>query len=417
MVSVVLATHNRRDVVLETLKRLSTLAGEISLEIIVVDNTSVDGTSDAIRIAFPNVQLIESPVNAGSCAKGIGVAETSGKYLLFLDDDSYPHAGSIERMVAYFEVDHRLGAAGFRVHLPESGGEECAALPDVFVGCGVGLRRSAYEEVGGLDVSFFMQAEEYDLAFRLAGAGYGVRLFDDLHVDHLKTPHARLSARTVYYDTRNNLIVAARHLPDEYHRVYSRDWLQRYSWLAVEASHRSAFARGAVFGWAQATRERAHERAEFLDKASLEHFFGWDAIAERMGSLKSQGVQTVLLAGLGKNVFAYVRGARKVGVQVLGIADDRFDAGSRRYRRIPVLGEKAGISMGADVVVISDMAPVHAARRAERIREAGGAEVVNWTRVMPPNMGTDEVLTGPLKPLEGHQNADVQGGMVWQVVH
>jgi hypothetical protein len=154
-----------------------------------------------------------------------------------------------------------------------------------------------------------------------------------------------------------------------------------------------------------------------LDKASLEHFFGWDAIAERMGSLKSQGVQTVLLAGLGKNVFAYVRGARKVGVQVLGIADDRFDAGSRRYRRIPVLGEKAGISMGADVVVISDMAPVHAARRAERIREAGGAEVVNWTRVMPPNMGTDEVLTGPLKPLEGHQNADVQGGMVWQVVH
>jgi putative ABC transport system substrate-binding protein len=48
------------------------------------------------------------------------------------------------------------------------------ALPGVFVGCGVGLRAEAYAESGGLDRTFFMQAEEYDLSFRLAVAGWEV---------------------------------------------------------------------------------------------------------------------------------------------------------------------------------------------------------------------------------------------------
>lgn len=406
VVSVVMATHNRRAVVLDTLRRISTLACGVPLEIVVVDNASGDGTVEAIRGDFPRVHLLPSSVNLGSCAKAAGVSWSSGEYLLFLDDDSYPHAGSIERMVSYFEWDDRLGAVGFRVHLPESCGEECGALPDVFVGCGVGLRRSAYEEVGGLDVSFFMQAEEYDLAFRLARAGYGVRLFDDLHVDHLKTAQARRSARTVFYDTRNNLIVAARHLPDAYYAVYSRDWLQRYSWMAVEDSHRSAFARGASFGWVQAVRERSLCGSDVMDAEALEHFFGWDATVEKMVSLKRRGVSRILLAGLGKNVYAYFRGAVEAGLEILGIADERFATAGRSYRGVPVLVEEEGLGLGADVVVVSDMAPVHAARRAERLRDRSRVAVENWTRVLPKFEREPRALGRSGESMSGGRNAD-----------
>ena len=53
--------------------------------------------------------------------------------------------------------------------------------------------RLTVREVGGLDRTFFMQAEEYDLSFRLLAAGGKVEIFGDLAVDHWKTPQARRS--------------------------------------------------------------------------------------------------------------------------------------------------------------------------------------------------------------------------------
>ena len=61
-------------------------------------------------------------------------------------------------------------------------------------------------------------------------AGWTIRVFDDLHVDHLKTPRARRSGRLNYYDTRNNLLLAARYLPAPWHAVYANDWRRRYGW-------------------------------------------------------------------------------------------------------------------------------------------------------------------------------------------
>ena len=102
--------------------------------------------------------------------------------------------GAIERMIAYFESDPRLGAATFTVTLPD-GARECSAYPDVFIGCGTGVRRTAIDQTGGLPDDFFMQAEEYDLSLRLLDAGWRIRGFDALRVLHLKTPTARVSLR------------------------------------------------------------------------------------------------------------------------------------------------------------------------------------------------------------------------------
>ena len=194
-VSFVLATHNRRAITLDTLNNLLTTGRPTSpFEVIVVDNASTDGTAQAVRTQFPTVTLLAEAQNLGSCAKALGVDRAAGRFVVFLDDDSYPRPGTIDRMIEHFEADPQLAAAGFRVHLPD-GREECSAFPDVFIGCGVGFRASALSEVGGLDRALFMQAEEYDLSFRLINAGYQVRTFDDLHVDHLKTPCARRSNR------------------------------------------------------------------------------------------------------------------------------------------------------------------------------------------------------------------------------
>src|SRR3990172_601948 len=101
-----------------------------------------------------------------------------------------------------------------------------------------------------------MQAEEYDLSFRLVNAGWKVEVFDDLYVEHLKTEHARRSERTTFYDVRNNLRVIARYLPTPQGRVYREDCLQRYEWLAWRDGQERAYNRGV----------RAGRRRSFLER-------------------------------------------------------------------------------------------------------------------------------------------------------
>jgi hypothetical protein len=275
-------------------------------------------------------------------------------------------------MIERFDSDSRLGAAGFLVHLPD-GRQEGAALPDVFVGCGVGLRADALRGAGGLDRSFFMQAEEYDLAFRLAACGWRVKVFDDLHVNHLKSGDARKSDRTTYYDTRNNLRVAARYLPARHYGVYRKDWLQRYAWLAERDGHVRAFRNGARVGSRWSALERLTHRRRRLASDILEPFFRWGYISGCMAGLAASGVRRVVLADLGKNVFAFWVGARRANLKLLAVGDDRFAAPGRRYRGAPVLPLSEALDLEPDAIVVSNCSAVHGAHTYERLAGVGVA--------------------------------------------
>ncbi|MCH9001547.1 MAG: glycosyltransferase family 2 protein [Planctomycetes bacterium] len=375
-VSIILATHNRRAVVCDTLSRLASRGlDRKTYELIVVDNASTDGTPGAIAA---NVDLlIPLDRNHGSCAKSYGVDRARGRYILFLDDDSCPRAGSVERMIERFDAAPDLAAAGFTVFLP-SGRREGAALPHVFVGCGVGLRAEALRSVGGLDRSFFMQAEEYDLCFRLASAGWLVRMFDDLHVDHRKTPTARRPDRTMFYDIRNNLRVAARYFPHPQYREYRRDWLLRYQWLAESHGQLEPFRRGRRSGSIAAILERHRYRNRRLPAAVWEEYFCPKLIATRMRDLSQHGAKRVVLAGLGKNIFPFVDAARRCDLDIPAIGDDRFAAPNRRYRNIPVIPFDEAMLLGCDAVVVTHTGPVHADATAERLRSRCAMPIHDW---------------------------------------
>ncbi len=422
-VSYILATHNRRDVLANTLARITNRGlNRADFEIIVVDNASTDGTLDVARAGADTV--IDLRENHGSCAKAFGVDIARGQYIVFLDDDSYPRPGSIEHMIRHFEQQSSLAAAGFVVFLP-NGQREGGALPDVFVGCGVGFRATALREVGGLDASFFMQAEEYDLAFRLVRAGWDVRMFGDLAVDHLKTPHARRTERTTYYDTRNNLRVISRYLPRLVRRICREDCIQRYQWLAERDNHQDSFARGVRDGlrtclrsgvrvvtspspsWTEGAQrgsptgrgegllagicsaivERLHYRRHRFDASTFEKLFRWNEIAAHMRSLKERGTRRILLADFGKNIYPFVDAARRAEIEIAAIADDRFaptdseGQSDRTYRGTPILPLNTALAKGNfDRIVISNTAPVHATRTASRLRELTDAPIDLWYR-------------------------------------
>lgn len=378
-VSFVIATHDRCDVVLETIAQVRRCGLERDrMEIFVVDNASTDGTVAALAERFPDVNVLALAENRGSCAKARALPNARFRYVVHLDDDSWPMDDSILRMIERFERTPSLAAAGFVAHLPD-GRIECSALPGVFIGCGVGLRTEVLRRIGGMDEWFFMQAEEYDLTFRLANAGYQVGVFDDLHVKHLKTAHARYRGTTAYYDTRNNVVVACRFLSGEWLRVYLSDWIQRYAWLSSSSGNVGAFSRGVAAGLFRASSERLAGHATPLTPRAFERFFCVAQIETHMRRLRDEGVRRILLGDMGKNVFAFWRGARMAGIETVAIANDDFgQTAGRRYRGTAILPTAEALTLDYDAVVVANTSYAHAAERARDVARQTDRPIHDW---------------------------------------
>ena len=375
LVSFVLSTRDRRDVLLDTLGRLNECGlNADEFDVHVVDNASTDATADAVRNAFPAVKLIASPRNGGSVAKNLALPNAHGRYVVFLDDDSFPRPGSIRRMIEHFEHDPTLGAATFTVTLPD-GTRECSAYPDVFIGCGVGLRRRALRRVGGLPADFFMQAEEYDLSLRLLNDGWAVRRFDDLHVSHLKTPRARLPARTVRLDVRNNVWLVLRRFPAAAVLPYLLDWTRRYFWIARSQQATWPYFRGLAEGLFCSL---VRPKREPVSSAAFEHFSKLDETVERLRAvLRRRPARGVLLVDAGKNLYAYWRACRVLGVEVTAIADDRLGRYGRNYRGVHVIRDEDARKSPYDLAVIANLSPEHARRRRDEWRRRYGEMAVD----------------------------------------
>ncbi|MGD0541578.1 MAG: glycosyltransferase [Tepidisphaeraceae bacterium] len=377
-VTFLLSTHNRRAAVLQTLSQLQSLQSSLDFlaETIVVDNASADGTSGAIAAGFPFVRLLRQTKNRGACSKNLGLAQAAGQYIVFLDDDSYPDADSIRRMLKHFDRDPRLGAAVFDVVLPD-GSHESSAFPSVFIGCGTGFRRQALAEAGGLPDDFFMQAEEYDLSLRLLSAGWRIERFADLCVHHLKTPGARQPTRTTRLDVRNNLLVIARRFPWQWVRPYAIDWMRRYRWIAQTKGwrHRLAFWRGLFWGLMKSLIPR---RRRSVSAEAFEQFAMIQDIRSRLArAVAEHNIRSILLIDVGKNIFPFWLAARELGLEMVAVADARLARPGRHYRGIPVVADDIARRLAFDAAIITNISPVHGPKRAAEWRSMESRPVLD----------------------------------------
>lgn len=365
LVSFVISTRNRRDVLLQTLAQIALCGLENdAFETLVVDNASTDGTADAVEKQFPDICLLRLRHNGGAVARNVGIAAAIGRYIVLLDDDSYPAPGAIERMIGHFDADPKLGCANFTVTLP-NGSQECSAYPKVFIGCGAGFRSKAIAQAGGLPDDYFMMAEEYDLSLRMLDVGWEIHTFDDLHVTHLKTAKARQPARTMRLDARNNLVLAMRRFPAEHALAYACDWMGRYRKIARANGRRLAFWMG--FGQG-ILRSMQFWKRHPVSLETFETFSEMNGVHQRMSQLQqSYTLHRVLFADLGKNMLPCHRAAKRLGIEIVGIADNRL-AGIGHYRGIPIITDEAADALAFDAVIISNSSPVHARQRASQWR-------------------------------------------------
>lgn len=219
-VTAVIVSWNVRDLLIRCLQALcsSPVSSGCSLEVIVVDNASHDGSAEAAGV-FAGVRVIQASANLGyGRASNIGLREASGRYLLVLNSDVVLQPGALPALVSFADKQPRAGIVAPRLLNPDGSVQSAAfhfpswpmtlldlfPLPSVIpgrirqqiatsslngryfieqiankpfridhpLGACMLLRREAYTRVGGFDPRIFMYSEEIDLALRYKHAGW-----------------------------------------------------------------------------------------------------------------------------------------------------------------------------------------------------------------------------------------------------
>jgi glycosyltransferase involved in cell wall biosynthesis len=196
-VTVVIASRNRREDLLETV-------GRHRAPVILVDNGSTDGSAEAVRRKHPDVQVVEAGRNLAAAGRTLGVRMASTPFVAFADDDSWWAPGALAAAaevlaahprVAVVQVDVLVGEDRrrdpfcdevARSPLPGHGTPGTAVLG--FMACAAMVRREDFLRVGGFDDVVRFPGEEERLSWDLAAAGRALIYLPGPVVHHHPSP-------------------------------------------------------------------------------------------------------------------------------------------------------------------------------------------------------------------------------------
>jgi hypothetical protein len=294
-VSAIVVSYNTRDDLRRCLEALLAQTG-VSLDVIVVDNASTDGSVDAVRARFPEVRITANTANLGfSRANNLGLRAARGPYVLVVNSDCEVRPGAVGTLCAILEVRPDVAIVGPRTVGTDGAPQvsfgpsltplaewrqsrlvrgvkagEATALsrasalaqreqePDwVSASCFL-ARREALEAVGGFDECFFLYEEDVDLCLRVRRAGWRV----------VYTPTAE-----VVHHLGRSMDRAPALARLEYHRSHLRFYAKHNS-AADRIALRAWMAGRAAWGWLRAGPGTAGQarRAEELAILSLALF-------------------------------------------------------------------------------------------------------------------------------------------------
>jgi hypothetical protein len=229
--SIIIVTWNCAEFVRNCLDSVLISAGNLSLEIIVVDNDSSDETAKIVEQFYPQVNLIQNKKNLGYAkANNQGIQEATGEYILLLNPDTQVLEDALSLMYEFMQENPKVGALGPKLLNPDKTFQaSCREFPtfstliwefsglsrlfprsrifgrwrmgyfdfdkprevDQPMGSCLMLRRETLDDVGIFDENFGMFFNDVDLCFRIKKRGWKIYFYPDAKVIHHKGASTR----------------------------------------------------------------------------------------------------------------------------------------------------------------------------------------------------------------------------------
>ena len=205
-----------------------------NLEIIFVDNGSMDGSVEFVRNNYPTVIIVEHDTNLGFAA-GVnsGIAVSKGEHVATINNDAQADPEWITELVHVMESDSRIGSCASkmmcfydRTRIDSTGiivyqngnaydrgiDEEDTGQYDIqeeVLGACAGAalyRRQMLDDVGLFDESYFVYFEDVDLSFRMHLSGWRCIYVPIAIVYHMHSATSKVASPfKIYYTERNKL--------------------------------------------------------------------------------------------------------------------------------------------------------------------------------------------------------------------
>ncbi|MBX3254510.1 MAG: glycosyltransferase family 2 protein [Chitinophagaceae bacterium] len=263
LLSVIIVNYNVKYFLEHCLLSVLKAGTHIAMEVIVVDNHSVDGSRAYLQPAFPQVNFTWLNKNAGFAkACNLGLGQATGEYILFLNPDTIVPEDCFEKCIEFFRSKPGAGALGVRmtdgkgVFLRESkrGFPSLTAsffkfsgmlnlfprspffaryymgnLPEnemntvaVLSGACMFIPARVLKITGGFDEAFFMYGEDIDLSYRIQKAGYENYYYPGVTIVHFKGESTVKTSRKHIYTFYNAMCIFVRkHYPRLQSVLYS----------------------------------------------------------------------------------------------------------------------------------------------------------------------------------------------------
>jgi GT2 family glycosyltransferase len=243
LVSIVTINYNNTKVTLELLLSISECTYK-NVQVIVVDNGSIENPIDKINDKFPQVEVIRSEKNLGfSAGNNLGLKKAKGVLIFFVNNDTLfaenlieelikpffeiKNLGIVSPKVIYYESPNLLQYAGSTDINPLTGrnkviGQGQADNDSLFPsgvtffahGAAMIIRKNLLKKIGGFPDVYFLYYEELDYSIRLRRAGYKIYYNNNAVIYH-RVSHSvgEESPLKVYYMTRNRILFMRRNFP------------------------------------------------------------------------------------------------------------------------------------------------------------------------------------------------------------
>jgi GT2 family glycosyltransferase len=221
--AVVVVSHNDAHWLQSCLTSVDERAGDLDLEVVVVDSGSTDATQEVVAHEFAHARIIATENHGFAAANNRGLELVDSDWVLFLNPDTEIVSGTLAELVRIVSARPTVGIAAVRQvtgdgelfptirrfpnalrALFEALGSERAPIRaswlgereldraryqdetpcDWTTGAFMLVRREAIESVGFLDERFFLYCEETDYCLRVHQAGWEIRHFPQMTIVH-----------------------------------------------------------------------------------------------------------------------------------------------------------------------------------------------------------------------------------------
>lgn len=216
--TVIILNYNTKELLNDCLNSVKDNMNEVSVEVIVSDNSSTDGSQYMIKKNFPWVKFVEGENEGFSKGNNRARPYVNGEMVLFLNPDTVVYKDVFAKTVRYLDEHPKVGALTCKLILPDGSLDKDVRrkfptplvsfnklvlgksydyyyeyIPDTATheveaiqGAFFLTYKKLLDKVGWFDERYFFDGEDVDLCYQIHKAGYSLVYYPDVYITHLK---------------------------------------------------------------------------------------------------------------------------------------------------------------------------------------------------------------------------------------